>query len=183
MFGEALPGGSANLSTLLGAGQAVVLPGGAFKGIGDFNGDDIDDLAAAVLTKSTRLDEQTTLEHQVVQVYLGKDGLAALGVPKLVLEPGQASFVEPGSTLPQPIYFGALEYTDKVTLAVAGPIDDALRFYPGADLRISDRDTVAAPPATVTPELFRFDLATPKRPASMHSPFRASISPPRKRRY
>src|SRR5207245_120971 len=58
--------------------KALALPTGEFRGIGDFNGDGVADLAAATLVSTDKLNEGGEVVHQVVHVYLGgpRAGLA-----------------------------------------------------------------------------------------------------------
>jgi hypothetical protein len=178
VFGGSLSG-TVVLSTLLGNGSAIELANRGFRGIGDFNGDGRDDLAAAVMVSGTRLNEAAQLEHQVTQVFLSGQSREVLRltlgvadpVPDLQFEPGRASFSTPGAVTAQPLLFsGAEEFTvNGVTytrLAIAGPAGDALRLYNGNALGDPlPTDTVATiTRAPASP--YVFDLARPQAPGS-----------------
>ncbi|HEX7096317.1 MAG TPA: hypothetical protein VF183_10570, partial [Acidimicrobiales bacterium] len=143
------------------------------------NADRFDDLGAAVLVTTDRLNEGGTLEHQVLNVYLGgpRGSLAqSFAAPELVIEPGRASFASPGTTAPDSIYFGAaVEHLgdDQVTrtlLAVSGPAGDALRLYDGQQLARRQLSEDSATGPAHDPEPFVLPLATPIAPGSVSAP-------------
>ena len=162
--------------------QAFALPEGAWRPIGDFDGADSDgnafaDLGAAVMVSTDRLNESATLEHQVVQVYLGGDRAtleASFAAPDLVIESGRAAYFAPGFA-PSSAYFGAaLEHTDqhgvtRTMLGVSGPFGDSLRLYDGAKLAPAD-ESEAAPGLAHERKLFVLPLATPIPPGFVPAP-------------
>ena len=182
IFGGAHLTGTVGLATLQTNDQAIELPDGVFRTIGDFNGDGAADLGAAVMIDSGRLNERSTLQHQVTAIYFGGDrgadddtsvreSLAAAfaHAADLILEPGRASYVTPGTVAPQSLLFGAIgTFTigdqSFARLAVGGPAGDALRVYSGNQLGPMQQDDVASAAARIAPELFQYQLATPKAP-------------------
>jgi hypothetical protein len=173
---------------LFNQGQVIQLPGGAWRAIGDFNGDGKADLGRATMVQSQSLDEKTTLEHQVVDVFFSGDrttltqrftsvwgGTMPSVAADLQLEPGRASYSVAGTTSPQSLLFaslGGFQGTDAggntrttTRVGVAGPAGDSLRVYWGQDL--FDPKPVVVDPASA-PELpvqaFVFDLAKPLAP-------------------
>ena len=147
------------------------------KAIGSKNR--FDDLGAAALVSTDRLNEGGTLEHQVVNVYLGGPRAtltAAFAAPDLVFEPGRASFASPGTMLPDSVFFGpAVEHrgTDGITrmlLAVSGPAGEGLHVYDGQKLALAPVTTEAAPALAHEPEMFVFPLANPTAPGSVAAP-------------
>ncbi len=138
-----------------------------------------DDLGAAALVSTDRLNEGGTLEHQVVNVYLGGPRAtlaAAFAAPDLVFEPGRASFASPGTTLPDSIFFGpAVEHRgqDGITrmlLAVSGPAGEGLHVYDGQKLALPQETDQAAPGLAHDPEMFVFPLANPTAPGFVAAP-------------
>src|SRR6185295_11433041 len=119
---------------------------GVFKGVGDINGDGFSDLAAATLATTSQLDETGKVDHQVVNVFLGRTRQQWRQpniAPDLVIEPGRASFTATGTTVPQSLFFSALGDAEIVNgrsysrLSVAGTGGDALRIYSGAHLALT----------------------------------------------
>jgi ELWxxDGT repeat protein len=177
---------SVTLTSLLGAEPrgAIELPDGVFRAVGDFDGDGLDDLGAATFVSTDKLNEGGELEHQVVEIFLGadRDLLAerfadSAGVdpnlddpvPDAIIEPGRASFVGPGSTKPQALYFGPLGEVVETggqthtLLGVSGPAGDSLRVYDGTDLAPAD-ETLPATGVPLAPELFQWQIADPTAP-------------------
>ncbi|MCX7893546.1 MAG: PA14 domain-containing protein, partial [Burkholderiales bacterium] len=172
---------STTMASRQSAGRAFALPGGAFRAIGDVNGDGFADLGAAVLVQSDRLSETGKVEHQVLDIYLGGEasGLAAsFAAPDVRIEPGRALYVPSGLLPAQPLYFGPLgELTTTVggspltrtLLGVSGPGGDALRVYDGSAIGAA-RETDLLPPARVRPEPFVQTIANPTAPGFFRSP-------------
>ena len=171
--GELSGGGGVPVTVSLNASNSVALPGLDFRTIGDFDGDGKGDLAAAAFEKTERLSEFAEFDRQVLHIYLGdaREHLTgAFEVPDLVLEPGRARFTTPSPTAqPQPLLFGPLgnfkgsDDVERTLLAFAGGGGDALRLYSGEALG-PVTESLTAPAATLTPELFLFPLAPPKAP-------------------
>ncbi len=163
--------------------KAFALAAGAWKPIGDFDGPDGDgnhyeDLGAAAMVTSDRLNESALLVHQVVNVYLGGDRAtleAAFGIPDLVIEPGRAVFFAPGVS-PSSVFFGAaLEHTEadgvtRTRLGVTGLFGDSLRIYDGSTF--APANEAEAAPAGLAHErrLFVLPLATPVPPGFVPAP-------------
>ncbi|NWG14669.1 MAG: hypothetical protein HXY20_14165, partial [Acidobacteria bacterium] len=195
IFGKAYEGiipSSVTLTSLLAADPkgAIELPDGVFRAIGDFNGDGLDDLGAATFVASDKLNEGGELEHQVVEIFLGADRTVLAErfadsasadpdvddpVPDVIIEPGRASFVTPGSTFPQALYFGpvgdVLEEGKQAhgLLGVSGPAGDSLRIYDGTDLAPADL-TLPATGLPLAPELFQWQIANPTAPGFFQTP-------------
>ena len=189
VFGGDLPA-NATLASLLidpdGDGpllkKALELPEGAWRPVGDFDGADGDgnsftDLGAAVMVTTDRLNESSSLEHQVINVYLGGDRAtleASFATPDLVIEPGRAAYFAPGLA-PSSAYFGAaLEHVgdDGVTrtlLGASGPFGDSLRLYDGSKIAPAN-ESEAAPGLAQEKRLFVLPLATPVPPGFVPTP-------------
>jgi len=149
------------------------LPGvGHLRGIGDFNGDGVDDLAAAVLEPGSTLNESDEiLQHQVTQITFGttsRDDLeAGFDLPALVLESGSPIYRdEIQEAVLWPI--GDVDGDGLADLAVADQFGGVVRIYPGAAL--TPADVIPGGPGNsaekLPPEVFRFELATPTLPQS-----------------
>ena len=171
--------------------EAIALPDGAWRAIGDFdgnhdidgdgNGDRFDDLAAAVLLTTDRLNESGELQHQVVNLFLGAgraDLIARFGaadpVADVVFEPGRARFSTPGALAPASILFGPVgdRTSDGLTrtlLALSGPGGDGLAIFDGKNLTDAD-ETEPAPPAAAPTEVYQFELTDPTAPGFIQSP-------------
>ena len=181
VYGDAslMNAGPVSIFDLMGSGLAEPLPDGQFRGIGDFNGDGLADLGSARMTESSRLNEQTTLQHQVTEIYFGdtRVNLEArfMLAPDMVIEPGRASYVQSGQ--PESLFFGPLgtlevtegEGEDAVTttftkLANAGPAGDSLRFYEGNDLGPVQQGDVVGAETLLDARPYRYDFATPVGP-------------------
>ena len=180
LFGGAASRGSLDLATLLASDAAIALQDGVFRAIGDFDGDGAADLGTARLRDSGSLDERGVLEHQVTGIYLGAQASADGSVREtraamkarwanaidIVIEPARASYSAIGSTDPQPLYFGPLgtftaaghTYT---RLGISGPAGEALHVYSGDRLGPVQPSAIAATPALLDVDRYRFDLATP----------------------
>jgi len=142
------------------AQQAVQLPSGVYRAIGDFDGardlngdgaldatgklilDKFDDLGAATFLASDRLNEGGALEHQVLSVFLGATRAelvarfnAAEVAPDIVIEPGRASFVTQGATVAQPLFFGVFgDVAGDIGVPPVAGAHDLLAFAgPGGD--------------------------------------------------
>lgn len=187
LFGGSLPA-SDTLENLVSAELALALPEGAFRAIGDFDGPDAEgagfaDLGAAVMIETDKLNEAGTTEHQILQVYLGRPrdewfadfADPAAVAPDLILEPGRASFTDPGEQTPESIYFGSLgsrEGTDgeiRSLLGVSGPAGDALRVCDG--IHLTEAATSDSGAGLALPEdLYAFELATAFAPGVLLTP-------------
>ncbi|HEY4633689.1 MAG TPA: PA14 domain-containing protein, partial [Candidatus Limnocylindrales bacterium] len=179
-----------DIGDLVDAGEALALPGSAWRAIGDFDGDrDIDDdgdgdrfddLALAMLTTTDRLNESAQLEHQVVSVFLGAPRAvlaerftAPTPVADVVIEPGRARFGAPGTLALDTTFFGAagertgVDGVTRTLLAVSG-LGDGLRIYDGVKLQPAEGE--AAPVLLVAPEPYEFKLADPTAPGFLIPP-------------
>ena len=182
IFGGNLPINGTMAGLIVGE-EAIVLPAGDWRPIGDLDGPDaddnsFDDLAAAVMSVTGKLKEAGETEHQVVHVFLsGPRGelIGGLGAPDIVFEPGRASFSDPGTEQVNSIYFGPLglrvdgDGQERTLLGISGPAGDALRVYDGA-LISSAENTVLPPILLQEPELFVFDLANATAPGFVSTP-------------
>ena len=96
--------------------NALALPEGAWRSIGEFDGKDelgnsYADLASATLLASDLLNESGQLEHQVVNVYLGGDRatlVEAFATADIVLEPGRPFFFPQGFAKANSAFFGGV---------------------------------------------------------------------------
>jgi ELWxxDGT repeat protein len=190
IFGGDLPA-SATLASLLTSHTALTLPGGAWRGIGDFDGnhdvdgdgegDRFDDLAAAVLVTSDRLNESAQFEHQVVELFLGgqrADLIARFGAanptPDAVFEPGRARFATPGTLTPDSRLFGTIgSRTDagltRSLLALSGPGGDGLAVFDGSHLTAATESDPVLPPSAPV-EAYEFELTNPTAPGQTLAP-------------
>jgi len=180
---EVLDSDDAASDTLVRRGAALRLPEGAWRALGDFDGPDaegngFDDLGRATLLRTDRLSESGQVEHQVVEVYLGgARALLATGfeAADLAFEPGRASFVDPGSVVPDALFFGPLgvrtgaDGVARTLLGVSGPAGDALRAYDGGRLGPAQESTVRLEPGR-DPTPYRFQLARPAVPGFLAAP-------------
>jgi hypothetical protein len=183
VFGDSELSGTVALGDLLGSG-AIALPEGRFRPIGDFDGDGAADLGAAVMVQSNRLRDRGVLERQVLAMHLGarvvnadldlRESRAALETrlntaADLMIEPGRATYSQPGLVQPRVLLFGPLDTFEQdgavyTRLAAAGPAGDALRLYEGDRLGPMQVGAVAAAANMLPPDYYRFELATPIPP-------------------
>jgi ELWxxDGT repeat protein len=151
---------------------ALKIPGlGHLRGIGDFDGDGVDDLAGTALDPSAKLDESGGLvSHQVTPVFFGRsreDLAAGLVYPELVFESGRPIFRYEDSVADLTAVLAPLGDADGdgfADLAVADELGGLIHIYRGAALTDApDPGPGGAGGAGggVEPEIFRFELATP----------------------
>ncbi|HXW10466.1 MAG TPA: LamG-like jellyroll fold domain-containing protein, partial [Steroidobacteraceae bacterium] len=149
---------------------AIELGKGDWRPIGDFDGpgpdgNTFDDLGAAVLLTTDKLNETGQTEHQAVSVFLGGARgtlVEAFAVADIVFEPGRASFTDPGEATPDATFFGSLglrtgtDGESRALLGISGPAGDALRLYDGERLGLAE-GTEETPGLENEPDLWRFE--------------------------
>ncbi|MBL8535175.1 MAG: FG-GAP repeat protein, partial [Betaproteobacteria bacterium] len=173
--------GTVTLGSLLGDDSALQLDNIGLRGVGDFDGDGRDDLAAAVMVHSTRLNEVASLDHQVVQLFLSGPSRAALkarleipggvAVPDLQFEPGRATYSTAGTVASQPLLFGGADVVNVdgvnyTRLAIAGPGGDSLRLFVGTDLGEPTPADQGEILSRLPAKPYVFQLATPLPPST-----------------
>ena len=167
IFGGVADGRNQLIGDLVSAGEALALPAGSMTPIGDFNGDGITDLAAAVMESTPVVGSDTGQSHQVVQVYFGSADPVELAEMDLVLEADDPLFVTEGALAGQALRIGTVGdvggFGVGQELAVADQPGDALRVYDGRDVTVhAPAPGSGAGTAPDLPEDFhRFDLAAP----------------------
>ena len=145
------------------------------RGIGDFDGDGIDDLAGARFDSGPKLDESGNLiYHQVTQVSPGgaRSALtASLGDPALIFEAGRPVFTDTqigARALLAPV--GDVDRDGHADLLVADQLGSLVRLFRGQAPMPAQPGNGGAGSGAVEnreqSEIFTFDLAPPTVPAA-----------------